>query len=107
MGLGLDERAKSSLSSSESILIWILYAVIRTAPRRWWFYFWLVSLPLLVLLSSSSHWSSTRSFINSSRSLRKIPALTISLEKMVQRAGQEIPPERMFWMNAGEKTQPA
>ena len=35
---------------------------------------------------------------------QKDPALTASLEKMVQRAGVNIPPERMFWMGAGEKT---
>jgi Zn-dependent protease with chaperone function len=35
---------------------------------------------------------------------QKNPALTASLEQMVQRAGQDIPPERMFWMGAGEKT---
>ena len=32
------------------------------------------------------------------------PALTASLEQMVQRAGQDIPPDRMFWMDAAEKT---
>jgi len=26
-----------------TILIWILYIVIRRSPRRWWFYFWLVA----------------------------------------------------------------
>jgi STE24 endopeptidase len=31
-----------------TILIWLLYAVIR--PARWWFYFWLVSLPIGLLL---------------------------------------------------------
>jgi len=35
---------------------------------------------------------------------QKDPALTASLERMVQRAGENIPPERMFWMGAGEKT---
>src|SRR5262249_13080203 len=35
---------------------------------------------------------------------QKDPALVASLEQMVQRAGQKIPPERMFWMGAGEKT---
>ena len=35
---------------------------------------------------------------------QKDPALVASLEQMVQRAGQNIPPERMFWMGAGEKT---
>src|SRR6202046_4179600 len=32
------------------ILVSILYAVIRSSPRRWWFYFWLTSLPIIVLL---------------------------------------------------------
>ena len=35
---------------------------------------------------------------------QKDPALTASLEGLVKRAGQDIPPERMFWMGAGEKT---
>ena len=33
-----------------TILIWILYAVIRKSPRRWWFYFWLASLPIGLVL---------------------------------------------------------
>src|SRR5215470_12082110 len=33
-----------------TILIWLLYSVIRKSPRRWWFYFWLVSLPILLLV---------------------------------------------------------
>ena len=35
---------------------------------------------------------------------QKDPALTVALEKVVQRAGENIPPERMFWMGAAEKT---
>ena len=35
---------------------------------------------------------------------QKDPALTASLEKLAQRAAVDIPPERMFWMNASEKT---
>jgi Zn-dependent protease with chaperone function len=33
----------------------------------------------------------------------KEPALTENLQRMVHAAGQDIPPERMFWMGAGEK----
>ena len=33
------------------ILIWILYVVIRRSPRRWWFYFWLISIPILLFLT--------------------------------------------------------
>jgi Zn-dependent protease with chaperone function len=35
---------------------------------------------------------------------QKDPALTAALEQMVQRAALDIPPRRMFWMDAGEKT---
>lgn len=87
-----------------TILIWILYAVIRKSPRRWWFYFWLVSLPILVLLIFIQPLVIDPLFHKFEPLAQKDPALTVSLEKMVQRAGQEIPPERMFWMNAGEKT---
>jgi STE24 endopeptidase len=31
-------------------LIWLFYAVIRKPPHRWRFYFWLVSLPIGLLL---------------------------------------------------------
>src|SRR5208282_2729999 len=33
-----------------TILIWILYGVIRKSPRRWWFYFWLATLPIGLFL---------------------------------------------------------
>ncbi len=33
-----------------TILIWLLYVVIRRSTRRWWFYFWLISLPIAVFL---------------------------------------------------------
>ena len=32
------------------LAIWILYEVIRRSPRRWWFYFLLVSVPLSLAL---------------------------------------------------------
>jgi Zn-dependent protease with chaperone function len=35
---------------------------------------------------------------------QKDPALVASLEAMLERTGQKIPPERMFWMGASDKT---
>ncbi len=86
------------------VLIWILYAVIRTSPRRWWFYFWLISLPIAVLLVFIQPLVVDPMFHKFESLQQKDPALTASLEQMVQRAGQDIPPERMYWMGAGEKT---
>lgn len=86
------------------IFIWILYAVIRKSARRWWFYFWLVSLPILLLLVFLQPLIVDPLFHKFEPLAQKNPALTASLEKMVQHAGESIPPERMFWMDAGEKT---
>ena len=86
------------------VLVSILYAVIRSSPRRWWFYFWLVSLPIAVALVFLQPVIVDPMFHKFEPLQQKDPALTVSLEKMVQRAGENIPPERMFWMGAGEKT---
>jgi STE24 endopeptidase len=85
-------------------LISTLYVVIRHSPRRWWFYFWLISLPIAVLLVFLQPLVVDPMFHKFEPLSVKDPALTSSLEQMVQRAGQTIPPERMFWMGAGEKT---
>jgi len=33
-----------------TLLVGILYGVIRRSPRRWWFYFWLASIPIVLLM---------------------------------------------------------
>ncbi len=85
------------------IAIAILYAVIRKSPRRWWFYFWLASLPLGVLLVFAQPLVVDPLFHKFEPLAQKDPSLTAALEKVVQRAGESIPPERMYWMNASEK----
>ena len=86
------------------IFIWILYGVIRKSPRRWWFYFWLAALPIGIFLVFLQPLIIDPLFHKFEPLAEKDPALTASLERMVQRAGENIPPERMFWMGAGEKT---
>jgi Zn-dependent protease with chaperone function len=87
-----------------TVLLSILYAVIRRSPRRWWFYFWLAALPIGVFLIFLQPLVVDPLFHKFEPLASKDPALTASLEQMVQRAGENIPPERMFWMGAGEKT---
>ena len=86
------------------LLIWCLYAVIRRSPQRWWFYFWLIAFPFGVFIFFIGPWVIDPMFHKFEPLQQKDPALTASLEALVQRAGQNIPPERMFWMGAGEKT---
>jgi Zn-dependent protease with chaperone function len=78
--------------------------VIRRSARRWWFYFWLISLPIGVLLIFLQPLIIDPMFHKFEPLQQKDPQLTASLEQMVQRAGQDIPPQRIFWMGAGEKT---
>jgi STE24 endopeptidase len=86
------------------VVIWGLYSIIRKSPGRWWLYFWLISLPFTVFLVFLQPVVVDPMFHKFESLQQKDPALTASLEQMVQRAGANIPPERMFWMGAGEKT---
>lgn len=87
-----------------TFLVWLLYAVIRGSPRRWWFYFWLLSLPLLVLAILLMPLVVDPLFHKFVPLAEKDPALAAGLEQMVQRARQDIPVERIFWMGASEKS---
>jgi len=87
-----------------TVLIWLLYIVVRRSPRRWWLYFWLISLPLGLFLFFINPWVIDPLFHKFEPLQQKDPALVTALEQMVQRAGENIPPERMFLMGAAEKT---
>jgi len=87
-----------------SFLAWILYAVIRKSPKRWWLYFWIISLPLLLFGVFVSPYVIDPLFNKYEPLAAKAPLLIPQLEKVARRAGQEIAPERMFWMKASDKT---
>jgi STE24 endopeptidase len=87
-----------------TILIYLLYAVIRGSERRWWFYFWMVAMALGIVVFFITPWVIDPLFHKFEPLQQKDPVLTAALETMVQRAGENIPPERMFWMGAGGKT---
>jgi Zn-dependent protease with chaperone function len=87
-----------------TIVIWILFAAIRKSPRRWWLWFWIASLPLTVLGVFIQPLVIDPLFHKFAPLTEKDPALAASLEQMVRRAGENIPPQRMFWMGASEKS---
>ena len=89
-----------------SFLVWILYGVIRRSPRNWWFYFWLISVPLIVFLSFVEPYVLEPMFFTFAPLEQKDPALVAQIERVVERAGLDIPPSRMFWMKASDKTRP-
>lgn len=87
-----------------TIVIWLLYSVIRRSPRRWWLYFWLVSVPIIVFIVFITPLVIDPLFHKFEPLEQKDPTLTEALEQLVQRTGENIPPKRIFWMGAAEKT---
>jgi STE24 endopeptidase len=87
-----------------SFLAWILYAVIRKSPRRWWLYFWIISLPILLFVQFISPYVIDPLFNTYEPLSTKAPQLVPELQRVTRRAGQEVSPERMFWMMASDKT---
>jgi STE24 endopeptidase len=86
-----------------TILVGILYAVVRRSPRRWWFYFWMASIPVLLAVFFLEPLVIDPLFYTFKPLADTAPQLVTEIEKVTQRGGVEIPPSRMFLMNASSK----
>ena len=87
-----------------SILGWILYGVLRRTSRRWWFYFWLALIPVVVFVIFIEPIWIEPLFNKFAPLSDHHPDLVAQLERVVHRGGMDIPPQRMFEMKASEKT---
>jgi len=80
-----------------------LFRVIGKSPQRWWFYFWLLALPFLILLIFVAPVILDPMF-NKFEPLEKTrPQLVGEIERVTQRGGLSIPRDRMFEMEASAK----
>ncbi len=80
-----------------------LFRIIRKSPRRWWFYFWLLTLPFVFLLTFIAPVILDPMF-NKFEPLEKTqPQLVAAIETVVHRGGLNIPRDHMFEMLASEK----
>ena len=84
-------------------LAWLLYAVIRRSPRRWWLYLWLATLPLIVTVMYLEPMVIEPLFYRFEPLAQTHPDLVNQLEHLIARGGLAIPPDRMFEMIASEK----
>ena len=82
----------------------ILFLVIRKSPRRWWFHFWLASLPIILGIFILEPIVIDPLFYKFEPLADQHPRLAADLQKLTQRAGLQIPRDRMFLMNASTKT---
>jgi STE24 endopeptidase len=85
------------------LLVWILYALIHRSPRRWWLYFWLATLPILIFIFFISPWVIDPLFFKFEPLELHHADLAAKLEQVVQRGGMHIPLDRMYEMNASSK----
>ncbi len=86
-----------------TLVVWGFYVLLRRSPRRWWLYGWLASIPVVVFLVFIAPVVIDPLFNTFEPLEAKQPQLVAELEKVVRRAGLEIPPTRMFEMRASEK----
>jgi Zn-dependent protease with chaperone function len=85
------------------IAIWVLYGAMRRSPRRWWFYFWLAAVPMVMFLMFIEPVAVEPLFFKFEPLGVTQPALVSAIGKVTARGGLEIPPGRMFEMKASEK----
>ena len=84
-------------------LVWLLYALLRKSPRRWWLWFWLALLPILVFLIFVTPLVVDPLFFRFKPLAPGHPELARKIEEVTVRAGRRIPQDRMFEMDASSK----
>lgn len=82
----------------------LLFFVIHWSPRRWWFYFWLAALPIFLSMFFLKPLIIDPLFYRYQPLQLEHPQLAGDLLRLTQRAGLQIPRQRMFLMSASEKT---
>ena len=81
----------------------LLFAIVRRARRRWWLWFWLLSLPLMLGAVYAEPLIIDPLFNHFEPLSRVHPELVAQMQQVVKRSGETIPPDRMFLMKASEK----
>ena len=84
-------------------VVWMLYGLLRRSPRRWWFWFWLATLPIIVFVVFVAPVVIDPLFFDFSPLADRSPELVEKIEEVTQRGGLSIPRDRMFLMDASKK----
>jgi Zn-dependent protease with chaperone function len=86
-----------------TLALWGVTHAIRKSPRRWWFYTWLVAMPVVVFFIFIAPIVLDPLFNNFEPLDNKHPQLVDAIEKVVGSAGENIPRSRIFLMDASRK----
>jgi Zn-dependent protease with chaperone function len=86
-----------------TFLIWLLYAIMRKSPRRWWLFTWLAMLPVLLFVVFIQPFVIEPLFFKFAPLDQRNPTLVDKLQSVAIEGGAPIPRDRMFVMDASEK----
>jgi Zn-dependent protease with chaperone function len=86
-----------------TITLTVLYALMRRSPRRWWLWFWIITLPVEAAAVFVIPVVIDPMFNHFTPLAQVDPALVDQLERVAARGHLHIPPSRMYVMNASAK----
>lgn len=81
----------------------ILYGLMRHSPRRWWIWFWAFTVPVVVAGTLIAPLIVDPLFNHFEPLSRTDPGLVERLEQIAAKGGLQIPPDRIFLMDASRK----
>lgn len=86
-----------------ALILAVLYALMRRSPRRWWLWFWVFTVPAMVLLVFVAPLVIDPMFNHFEPLAKSDPALVERLEQVAAKGGLHIPPSRIFVMDASRR----
>ena len=86
-----------------TLVLSVLYALLRHAPRRWWLWLWIVTIPVEVFAVFIAPLVIDPLFNHFQPLAQTDPALVDQLERVAARGGLHIPPSHIFLMDASRK----
>lgn len=86
-----------------ALVLGVLYALMRHAPRRWWLWFWVFTIPVEVLGVFVTPLVVDPLFNRFTPLAKSDPALVDQLERVAARGGLHIPPGRIFLEDASRR----
>jgi STE24 endopeptidase len=86
-----------------ALLVMVLFWIIRRSPERWWFWFWIPTMAAVLFGVYLTPILIDPLFDKFEPLQQAHPALVQQLERVVERSGVSLPPDRMFFMRASQK----
>jgi STE24 endopeptidase len=87
-----------------AMVAWVFYTLVRRSPRRWWFYFWLASIPLVLGYILIEPYAIDPLFYKFTPLDKTQHTLVVRIESMLKHASLSIPAARIFEMDASSRT---